>query len=159
MRTMDLAPETSLVYTLICLHVSTKLASSGSEEMGLTVHPGGNSASVNLRFLDGEPSTPSDSTEPSLDRLSFEEIWSSISKTESSTAWFSLRLVMRGLAVRPSWIAISSERYKSIAFSFSTSETEELPSMIELILEIARDLESLESRNSETIADSSARLD
>ena len=156
---MDLAPEMSLVYTLICLQVSTKLASSGSEETGLTIHPGGNSASVNLRFLEGESSTSSDSTETSLDRLPFAEIWSSISKTESSIALFSLRLVMGGRGVLPSWIAVSSERYKSIAFSFSTSETEEFPSMMELILEIARDLESLESRNSETTAVRSVRQD
>jgi len=136
-----------------------KLALSGSEEMGLTIQLGGNSASVNLRFLDGESSTSSDSTEPSLDRLPFAEIWSSISKTESSIALFSLRLVMSGLVDLPSWIAVSSERYKSIAFSFSTSETEEFPSMMELIREIARDLESLESRNSETTAVSSAQLD
>jgi len=66
---------------------------------------------------------------------------------------------MKGRADLPSWIELSSERYKSIAFSFSGSVTEGLLSMIELILAIAQDLESLESRNCEMTAVSSVRLD
>ena len=60
-----------------------------------------------------------------------------MSKTELSITLFSLRLVMSGLVDLPSWIELSSERYKLIAFSFSESGTERLSSMIELILAIA----------------------
>ena len=96
--------------------------------------------------------------DPSQDHLPFAEIWSSMSKTESLIILFSLHLVMSGLVDLLSWIELSSERYKSIAFSFSESGTERLSSMIELILAIARDLDSLESWNCETIAVSSAQL-